>query len=125
MCRIIDLPLLSNRLRLIVLFIVISSLYGCATTKSIHEAQLPINSQPIPKHLEENIERNEFSVPRGDDVIGRLASIRLEKGDTLPDIARHFSLGINEVSAANPGVDLWVPQAGEPIMLPLSFILPD
>jgi L,D-transpeptidase ErfK/SrfK len=54
-----------------------------------------------------------------------LAVIRLAKGDTLPDIARHFSLGINAISAANPGVDVWVPEAGERVMLPLSFILPD
>ena len=120
MCRIIDLSLLSNRLRLIVLFIGILSLHGCATTKSVHEEY-----QPIPSHLEEHIERNEFSVAKGDDVIGRLAFISLEKGDTLPDIARHFSLGINGVSAANPGVDIWAPEAGERIMLPLSFILPD
>ena len=79
----------------------------------------------FPSHPEKEIERNKFSVARGDDVIGRLAVIRLEKGDTLPDIARHFSLGINAISAANPGVDVWVPEAGERIMLPLSFILPD
>lgn len=79
----------------------------------------------FPSHLEKDIERNDFSVARGDDVIGRLAVIRLEKGDTLPDIARHFSLGINAISAANPGVDVWVPEAGERIRLPLSFILPD
>jgi len=54
-----------------------------------------------------------------------MAVIRLEKGDTLPDIARHFGLGINAISAANPGVDVWVPEAGERIILPLSFILPD
>ena len=72
-----------------------------------------------------NLERNDFSIAKEDDVIGRLAFIRLEKGDTLPDIARHFSLGTNEISAANPGVDVWVPEAGERIMLPLSFILPD
>src|SRR4030043_2365999 len=120
MCRIIDLSLLSNRLRLIVLFIGILSLYGCATTRSFLEV-----FQPLQRHLEENIERNKFSVAKGDDVIGRLAFIRLEKGDTLPDIARHFSLGINAISAANPGVDVWVPKAGERIMLPLSFILPD
>src|SRR4030043_263666 len=120
MCRIIDLSLLSNRFRLIVLFIGILFLHGCATTKSVHEEY-----QPIPRHLEENIERNEFSVAKGDDVIGRLAFISLEKGDTLPDIARHFSLGINGVSAANPGVDIWAPAAGERIMLPLSFILLD
>ena len=120
MCRIMDSSLLSNRLRFIVLFIGILSLYACATTKSVHEEY-----QPIPRPLEENIERNEFLVAKGDNVIGRLAFISLEKGDTLPDIARHFSLGINGVSAANPGVDIWVPKAGERILLPLSFILPD
>jgi L,D-transpeptidase ErfK/SrfK len=80
---------------------------------------------PFPIYPENYLERNEFSVAKGDDVIGRLAVIRLEKGDTLPDIARHFSLGINAISAANPGVDVWVPKAGERILLPLSFILPD
>ena len=79
----------------------------------------------FPSHPEKEIERNEFSVEKGEDVIGRLAVIRLEKGDTLPDIARHFSLGTNAISEANPGVDVWVPEAGERIMLPLSFILPD
>ncbi len=88
--------------------------------KSVQE-----KSSLFPGHPEKEIERNEFSVARGDDVIGRLAVIRLEKGDTLPDIARHFSLGINAISAANPGVDVWVPEAGERIILPLSFILPD
>ncbi len=87
--------------------------------------KVEVKPSPLPSYPEEKIERNEFSVAKGDDVIGRLAVIRLEKGDTLPDIARHFSLGINAISAANPGVDVWVPEAGERIMLPLSFILPD
>ena len=120
MYRIVDLSLLSNSLRLIALCIFILSLNGCAVMKSVQE-----KSWPFPSHLEKEIEKNEFPVARGDDVIGRLAVIRLEKGDTLPDIARHFSLGINAISAANPGVDVWVPEAGERIMLPLSFILPD
>ena len=120
MCRIIELLPLSNTLRLIALFVVIISLNGCVALKGVHE-EYPL----VPGHLEENIERNEFSVAKRDDVIGRLLFIRLEKGDTLPDIARHFGLGLNGVSATNPGVDIWVPEAGERIMLPLSFILPD
>jgi len=120
MCRIVDLSLLSNWLRLMALCVFIVSLNGCAVTKGVQET-----SSPFPIHLDKEIERNEFSLEKGDDVIGRLAVIRLEKGDTLPDIARHFSLGINAISAANPGVDVWVPEAGERIMLPLSFILPD
>ncbi len=84
-----------------------------------------VKSLPFPSHLEEQIERNDFVVAKEDDVIGRLGLIKLKKGDTLPDIARHFGLGINTVSAANPGLDIWVPEAGERILLPLSFILPD
>ena len=120
MCQIIKLPLLFNWLHLIVLSIFILSFHGCAGIKSIQE-----KPSPFPIYPENYLERNDFSVAKEDDVIGRLAVIRLEKGDTLPDIARHFSLGINEISAANPGVDVWVPEAGERIMLPLSFILPD
>jgi L,D-transpeptidase ErfK/SrfK len=120
MRRIVALPLLSNWLRLIALCTFILSLTGCAVTRSAQE-----DSWLLPGHLEKEIERNQFPVEKGDDVIGRLAVIRLEKGDTLPDIARHFSLGINAVSAANPGADVWVPEAGERITLPLSFILPD
>jgi len=84
-----------------------------------------VDKLPLPIHHEETIERNDFFIAKKDDVIGRLAVIRLQKGDTLPDIARHFSLGINTVSAANPAIDTWVPEAGERILLPLSFILPD
>jgi len=79
----------------------------------------------VPRQLEEYVERNEFSAAKGDDVIGRMRSIRLKKGDTLPDIARHFNLGLNGLSAANPGVDIWVPEAGKRILLPQCFILPD
>lgn len=117
MCRMLSI---SNTLRIVAVFVVILSLHGCATTKIVHDEYQPISGQ-----LKEYVEQNEFSVAKKDDVIGRLRSIRLEKGDTLPDIARHFSLGIKEITAANPGVDVWVPKAGERIMLPLSFILPD
>jgi L,D-transpeptidase ErfK/SrfK len=120
MCRIIELLPLSNTLRLTALFVVILSLNGCTTMIRAHEEE-----QLVPRLLEEKTELNVFSVAKGDDVIGRLRFVTLEKGDTLPDIARHFSLGLNGVSATNPGVDIWVPEAGKRIMLPLSFILPD
>ncbi|NTV50264.1 MAG: L,D-transpeptidase family protein [Geobacteraceae bacterium] len=120
MYRIIELFSLTNTLRLIALFVVISSLQGCTAMIRAHEEE-----QLIPRYLEEYIVQNEFAVAKGEDVIGRLRYMNLEKGDTLPDIARHFSLGLNGVSAANPGVDIWVPEAGKRIMLPLSFVLPD
>ena len=106
-------------LRLTALCIFLLSLFGCASMKSV------LTALPFPGPREKEIERNRFPVARGEDVIGRLAIIRLEEGDTLPDIARHFSLGIHAISAANPGVDVWVPEAGERVILPLRFILPD
>lgn len=118
-CRISDLSPLFNRLHLIILLIFILFFHGCADMREL------VKSLPPHIHPEEEIERNDFFVAKEDDVIGRLAVIKLEKGDTLPDIARHFSLGINTVSSANPGVDTWVPEAGERLLLPLSFILPD
>lgn len=120
MHRIIKLLPLSNRLCIMALLVVIGSLQGCTTMRRAPDAY-----QPVPKYVEENFERNEFPVAKGGDVIGQLRYITLEKGDTLPDIARHFSLGLNGVSASNPGVDIWAPKAGERIILPLSFILPD
>jgi len=87
--------------------------------KSLREK--PVEKEPP---LAETIEKNDFPVAKGNDVVGQLASIKLEKGDTLPDVARHFSLGLNVLTASNPGVDLWAPEPGKRIILPLSFILP-
>jgi L,D-transpeptidase ErfK/SrfK len=123
MCRIIALlSLLTNTLCLAALIVASLALSGCAMKSALHTGHE--EPRPVPRHLEETIERNEFSVAKGDDVVGRLAYLSLEKGDTLPDIARHFGLGLNAINAANPGVDTWVPEAGARIVLPLNFILP-
>ncbi len=106
--------------RSVVFFILIFTCYGCGAWNVVREKVSSFSSQPV-----KQIERNDFPVMEGEDVIGRLAVVRLEEGDTLPDIARHFGLGVSEISAANPGVDVWVPETGGPILLPLSFILPD
>jgi len=121
MYRIIKLISAANPFRLLTLFILVVALQGCTAMKrTVHE-----DDQLMPRPLAEYVERSDYSVAKGEDVIGQLRSIRLEKGDTLPDIARHFSLGLDGVSAANPGVDVWVPAVGERILLPLLFILPD
>lgn len=120
MCRFITLPSLSVTLRLTALLVTLAALSGCATTR-----RMPEEPQALPQHVEEYVQRNQFAVAHGEDVIGRLNYIRLEKGDTLADIARHFSLGLNVLTTANPGVDIWVPDTGERVMLPLSFILPE
>ena len=111
---------LYKRLQFALFLVLILSLPGCANLQGYWPKSLPFPGYPADK-----IERNDFRVSKDDDVIGRMASMKLKAGDTLPDVARHFSLGVNTVSAANPEIDMWVPKAGERILLPLSFVLPD
>lgn len=71
------------------------------------------------------VSRHRFPLGKDDSVIGQLATVEIQPGDTLVDIARHFGLGLEEMGAANPGLDLWVPEPGSRAVLPLQYVLPD
>jgi L,D-transpeptidase ErfK/SrfK len=72
-----------------------------------------------------SVETHNFSVDYEQNLIGALAAIRTQTNDTLPDIARHFGLGHNDIIAANPTIDPWVPTPNSHVLLPLLFTLPD
>jgi len=61
---------------------------------------------------------------QADDLIGQLHEISITADDTLLDIARQSDLGYNEIVAANPGVDPWLPVEGTPVVIPTYFIIP-
>lgn len=73
----------------------------------------------------ENIETHEFQLAEGQTVVGTIAAVNTHENDTLSDIARHFGLGYNDVSKANPTVTPWTPKPDSRVLLPLQFILPD
>jgi L,D-transpeptidase ErfK/SrfK len=54
-------------------------------------------------------------------VIGELHSVDAAYEDTLLDIGRRNE----EIIAANPGVDPWIPGAGTHILIPSLYVLPD
>ena len=58
-------------------------------------------------------------------VIGRLRVYPIKPNESLPEIARRYDIGIESISAANPGVDLFIPDPGSWILLPTEWILPD
>ncbi len=62
--------------------------------------------------------------PEGESVVGHIRHVRATEADTLLDIARRFDLGYEEIVAANPGVDPWLPGEGTRVTLPLRFVLP-
>ncbi len=60
-----------------------------------------------------------------DSVVGRTQVYVARHEDTLLDVARRFSMGLEEIRLANPGVDTWLPGEGTEIRLPSRFVLPD
>jgi L,D-transpeptidase ErfK/SrfK len=77
----------------------------------------------LPKFAD--IATREFTIAKDHSIVGGIAVISAYDGDTLPDIARHFSLGYNDITIANPAILPWTPEAGALVLLPLQFVLPD
>jgi L,D-transpeptidase ErfK/SrfK len=99
-----------------------------------------IGSRPLPKpapvieapppppepQLAEPLDTHTFTLSSpNDDVVGAVQITLASKDDTLPDIARRFNVGYEEIARANPGVDPWLPGAGRSIVVPTRFVLPD
>jgi L,D-transpeptidase ErfK/SrfK len=59
-----------------------------------------------------------------DGVIGAPFYVKTDAEHTLLDIGRHYGLGYDEMSQANPGVDMWVPGEGQDVMIPTQHVLP-
>ena len=61
---------------------------------------------------------------QNDVVVGQDKSVVTVYEDTLYDLARKFSLGSEELIRVNPGVDPWLPGAGNTLVVPDRHILP-
>ena len=62
--------------------------------------------------------------PQGVDIVGNVQITAARHEDTLLDIARRYNLGYEEIIAANPSVDTWLPGKDTKVVLPTQFILP-
>lgn len=69
-------------------------------------------------------EAHRFTITREQGVVGSLMALQLQEGDTFPDVARHYGLGFEEIAAANPGIDSWVPKNNSKALIPVQFVLP-
>jgi len=68
----------------------------------------------------------EYLIPEnGDNVIGSVTTAFAAHEDTLLDVGRRYGVGYEEIIAANPGVDPWLPGEGTEILIPTRFVLPD
>jgi L,D-transpeptidase ErfK/SrfK len=102
------------------------ALAGCSLLKPpVEDAPAPAPVEPPKPVYAPPIDTHMFEIdPQHDDVVGQVQVTVTSKHDTLPDIARRFNVGYEEIVRANPGVDVWLPGAGREIVVPTQFILP-
>jgi L,D-transpeptidase ErfK/SrfK len=77
--------------------------------------------------ISDPISASSYSVnyQREGTIIGRQWSYLVKTDESLPEIARRYDLGYGAITAANPGVDPFIPPPGRRIVLPTEWILPD
>ena len=83
---------------------------------------MPLAQRPVADPIAAN--HFELASPE-QSVIGEPQVVFTRGEDTLSDLARAYGLGYDELLAANPGVDPWLPGENTAVLLPTQFVLPD
>jgi len=66
-----------------------------------------------------------YALPKPEDsVIGEIQYMTSRYEDTFMEIGRKYGVGYEEIAAANPGIDPWLPGEGTRITIPTRFVLP-
>lgn len=100
-------------------------LSGCQTMSSFFSDQGSLANRELIEPQSETVATHEFELTDDENMVGTIAAIDTRENDALPDIARHFGLGYNDISIANASVSPWTPKTGSRVVLPVQFILPD
>ncbi|MET0281899.1 MAG: L,D-transpeptidase family protein [Steroidobacteraceae bacterium] len=115
-----------NTFRLLMPAVVAALLPACSLlappAPPVAEPVVVVPPSPPPPPLPQPTHR--FEIGPEDDVVGHLQVTVVGEHDTLPDIARRFNVGYEEIVRANPGVDPWLPGVGREVVVPTQFVLP-
>ena len=83
------------------------------------------DEEPVAREPTEPQDKNRFELAYpGQSVVGEPQLVKVAGDNTLSDLARAYGLGYDEIIAANPGVDPWLPGEGTDVLLPTQYILP-
>jgi L,D-transpeptidase ErfK/SrfK len=112
------------------ILLTVSLMSGCAAFEDFYNSRMAETDPPLPP-LEERprldpISRNYFVLESPDQtVVGEPQIVFTTADNTFSSLAREYGLGYDELVAANPGIDPWLPGDNTPILLPTQYVLPD
>jgi L,D-transpeptidase ErfK/SrfK len=110
------------------LLLLATVLNGCALFEYYEEPPSQVVTLPPAEERPrlDPINRNYFTLVSSEQsVIGEPQLVFSRESDTFSDLAREYGLGYDELVAANPGIDPWLPGEGTAILLPTQYILPN
>jgi L,D-transpeptidase ErfK/SrfK len=112
--------------RLVSALLLGSSIVGCSLFHPVPHEPPPVVKAPPPPppELPMPTATHRFDIDANTEVVGYVQKTVVGKEDTLPDIARRFDVGYEEILLANPHVDPWLPGVGREVVVPTQFILP-
>jgi L,D-transpeptidase ErfK/SrfK len=103
---------------------------GCTSFQDYFEAtEAPPAAVQVPLEKRQRLDpinRNYFVLESPDQsVIGEPQVVFTHDENTFSDLAREYGLGYDELIAANPGIDPWLPGEQTAVLLPTQYVLPD
>lgn len=109
--------------------LVMMALGGCAFFESYPQAPVAeVVALPPAKERPrlEPISRSYFELDSPEQsIIGEPQLVFTRASDTFSDLAREYGLGYDELVAANPAIDPWVPGENTAVLLPTQYVLPN
>jgi L,D-transpeptidase ErfK/SrfK len=112
--------------RIVLTLLLLLGAAGCSLFRAAPPPPPPPQAAPPPPPpLPKPTATHRFELtPESGDVVGYVQKVTVGKDDTMPDIARRFDVGYEEILLANPGVDAWLPGVGREVVVPTQFVLP-
>ncbi len=121
----------STTIRTTVILAAVLAVGGCT---AIQDFLAPLGSDEREEQLSpvaeeerlDPINRNFFTLESPEQaVIGEPQIVYTREENTFSDLAREYGLGYDEIVAANPDIDPWLPGDGTAVLLPTQYVLPD
>ena len=113
----------------VLLISLVATLSGCTAMQDfLAPLSEPVVELPPPEERPrlEPISRNYFVLESPEQsVIGETQLVFTHEENTFSMLAREYGLGYDELVAANPGIDPWLPGDGTPVLLPTQYVLPN